>query len=102
MTVTIKEESEMIVPPSLQRQAGFKLGDQVQFRASRGIITIVPKSAEETPLMKAFRACHQDAKKNGTDKMTMKQINAEIAAYRKEQREKAVATKQRPNDGCCT
>ena len=95
MTVTIKEESQMVVPPSLQSQAGFKLGDQVQFKASRGIITIIPKSAEETPFMKALRACHEDAKKNGTDNMTMKQINAEIAAYRKEKREKAAATKQR-------
>ena len=87
MTITIKEKSQILVPPSLQRQAGFKLGDQLQFRASRGIITIVPKSAQETPLMKAFRATHQEAKRHGLDKLTMKQINAEIAAYRKEKRQ---------------
>ena len=87
MTVTIKEKSQILVPPSLQRQAGFKLGDQLQFRASRGIITIVPKSAEETPLMKAFRATHQEAKRQGLDKMTMTQINAEIAAYREDKRQ---------------
>lgn len=87
MTVTIKENSQIVVPPNLQRQAGFKLGDQIEFRASRGIITIVPKSAQETPLMKAFRATHQEAKRHGLDKVTMKQINAEIAAYRKEKRD---------------
>ena len=95
MTVTIKEESQIVVPSSLQRQAGFKLGDQVQFRASRGIITIIPRSVEETPLIKAFRATHQEAKRLGLDKMTMKQINAEIKAYRKEKREKATATNKR-------
>ena len=88
MTVTIKQRSQIVVPPSLQRQAGFKLGDQLQFRASRGIITIVSKSAEETPLMKAFRATHEEAKRHGLDKMTMRQINAEISAYRKEKRQK--------------
>ena len=87
MTVTLKDKVQILVPPSLQRQAGFKLGDQLEFRASRGVITIVPKSAQEAPLMKAFRAAHQEAKRQGLDKMTMKQINAEIAAYRKEKRE---------------
>lgn len=37
--------------------------------------------------MKAFRATHLEAKRHGLDKMTMKQINAEIAAYRKEKRQ---------------
>jgi bifunctional DNA-binding transcriptional regulator/antitoxin component of YhaV-PrlF toxin-antitoxin module len=86
MTVTLKDKFQILVPPSLQRQAGFKLGDQIEFRASRGIITIVPKSAQETPLIKAFRATHQEANRQGLDKMTMKQINAEIAAHRKEKR----------------
>lgn len=87
MTVTIKEKSQILVPRTLQRQAGFKMGDEIELRASRGIITIVPKSAQETPLMKAFRATHLEAKRHGLDKMTMKQINAEIAAYRKEKRQ---------------
>ena len=95
MTVTIKE-TNFVVPPSLRRQAGFKLGDHVEFRASRGVIIILPKPERPSPLIEAFRASHEDAKRNGTDKMTMKQINAEIAAYRKEKREQAVAaTKQR-------
>jgi hypothetical protein len=66
------------------------MGDQIEFRAFRGIITIVPRSAQETPLMKAFRATHQEAKRQGLDKMTMKQINAEISAYRKEKRDHQV------------
>ena len=89
MTVTVKDKSELTIPASLQRQAGFKMGDQIEFRAFRGIITVVPRSAQETPLMKAFRATHQEAKSQGLDKMTMKQINAEIAAYRKEKREQS-------------
>ena len=88
MTVTVKDKSDLIIPPNLQRQAGFKMGDQIEFRVFRGIITVIPKAAQETPLMKAFRATHEEAKRQGLDKMTMKQINAEIAAHRKEKREK--------------
>ncbi len=65
MTVTVKDRSELTIPARLQRQAGFKMGDQIEFRAFRGIITIVPRSAQETPLMKAFRATHQEAKRQG-------------------------------------
>ena len=89
MTVTIKEKSQILVPPSLQRQAGFKLGDQLEFRASRGVIMLVPKPKKDSPFLAALRATQEEAKRQGLDKMTMKQINTEIAAYRKEKREKA-------------
>jgi ubiquitin len=39
-------------------------------------------------LKEAFRAAQEDSVKNGTDKMTMDEIDAEIAAYRREKREK--------------
>ena len=89
MTVTVKDKSQLIIPPSLQRQAGFKLGDQVEFRVRRGLIMIVPKADQSSPFLVALRATQEEAKKQGLDKMTMKQINAEIAAYRKEKRAKS-------------
>lgn len=42
-------------------------------------------------LQEAFRAIQEDSAINGTDKMTMDEIDAEIAAYRKEKREKSAA-----------
>jgi len=36
------------------------------------------------PLRAAVQALREDARRNGTDKMTMDEINAEIAAYRRE------------------
>ena len=86
MTVTIKEKSQILVPSNLQRQAGFKLGDQVEFRARRGLIMIVPKAEQPSPFLVALRATQEEARKQGMGKMTMKQINAEIMAYRKEKR----------------
>jgi bifunctional DNA-binding transcriptional regulator/antitoxin component of YhaV-PrlF toxin-antitoxin module len=41
MTVTLK--TEITVPTSVRRKAGFKLGDQVEFKVSGRAITIVPK-----------------------------------------------------------
>jgi bifunctional DNA-binding transcriptional regulator/antitoxin component of YhaV-PrlF toxin-antitoxin module len=45
MTVTLKAKAPLIVPPSVQRKARLKAGDQVEFRATPGKITIVTKPA---------------------------------------------------------
>ncbi len=43
MTVTLKANTEIIVPRSIRRQAGIKAGDEVEFRVSGRVISIVPK-----------------------------------------------------------
>lgn len=43
MTVIVKEKTGVIVPPSIQRKAGFKPGDRLEFKVSGGVINIVPK-----------------------------------------------------------
>jgi len=46
MTITVKDKTQqLIVPSQLQRQAGFMAGDQLEFKASRGVITIAAKLA---------------------------------------------------------
>ena len=42
MTVTLKEKQPLVVPPSVQRQAGIKPGDRLEFKISAGTITITP------------------------------------------------------------
>jgi bifunctional DNA-binding transcriptional regulator/antitoxin component of YhaV-PrlF toxin-antitoxin module len=42
MTVTVKSKTGLVVPPSVQRQAGIKNGDRLEFRVSSGTITIAP------------------------------------------------------------
>jgi bifunctional DNA-binding transcriptional regulator/antitoxin component of YhaV-PrlF toxin-antitoxin module len=44
MIVTVKNKTPLVVPPSLRRQAGFKGGDELEFRVSAGVITILPKA----------------------------------------------------------
>ena len=40
MTILVKPKTELTVPSSLQRQAGIKTGDRLEFRVSPGTITI--------------------------------------------------------------
>jgi AbrB family looped-hinge helix DNA binding protein len=48
MAVTLKPNTEITVPKSIRRKAGFKPGDRVEFRVAGRSITIVPKlSADE-------------------------------------------------------
>ncbi len=43
MTVVIKPKNQLIVPQSVRRKARIKTGDQLEFKVSGGVITIVPK-----------------------------------------------------------
>jgi bifunctional DNA-binding transcriptional regulator/antitoxin component of YhaV-PrlF toxin-antitoxin module len=44
VTVTARRKTGLVVPPSVQRKAGIKAGDRLEFNASRGLITITAKS----------------------------------------------------------
>jgi hypothetical protein len=43
MTVTLKNKPPVVVPPAALRRAGFKRGQDLQFKASGGVISILPK-----------------------------------------------------------
>lgn len=45
MTVTVKTRARtpLVVPPSIRRRAGHKNGEDLEFRVSGGVITILPK-----------------------------------------------------------
>jgi bifunctional DNA-binding transcriptional regulator/antitoxin component of YhaV-PrlF toxin-antitoxin module len=43
MGVVIAAKSELVVPRSVQRRAGLKRGQSVEFRVSGGVISIVPE-----------------------------------------------------------
>jgi len=44
VTVTVKRAVGLVAPPSVRRQAGIKAGDQLEFQACLGVITIMAKS----------------------------------------------------------
>jgi bifunctional DNA-binding transcriptional regulator/antitoxin component of YhaV-PrlF toxin-antitoxin module len=43
MTVAVKNKPPVVVPESALRRAGFKRGQELEVRASGGVITILPK-----------------------------------------------------------
>jgi hypothetical protein len=53
----------------------------------------LPTEEEPKTLKEAFRLLREDAKAKGTDKLTVEEIDEEIAAYRREQREQEQARK---------
>lgn len=89
MTTVVKKKSPIVVPDSLRRQAGIKVGDRVEFKVSGGIINIIPKlpSADDeyTPAQrKAIDAQLKEASKGpyygpfGTAEDAIKFLNQEI------------------------
>ena len=43
MTIIVKSKNNLTVPPQVQRRAGIRVGDRVEFKVSGGIINIIPK-----------------------------------------------------------
>jgi bifunctional DNA-binding transcriptional regulator/antitoxin component of YhaV-PrlF toxin-antitoxin module len=43
MTISLKNRTPLVVPDRVRREAGFKTGDRVEFKVSRGAVTILPK-----------------------------------------------------------
>jgi bifunctional DNA-binding transcriptional regulator/antitoxin component of YhaV-PrlF toxin-antitoxin module len=43
MTTTLGKKTPLTVPDRVCRRAGFKPGDKVEFTASPGVVTIVPR-----------------------------------------------------------
>ena len=53
MTVTLKNKTPLVVPASVQRQAGLKSGNRLEFKVARRTITI---TAAEPPKDKPTKA----------------------------------------------
>ncbi len=75
MTVTVKRKTPLVVPPAVRRKAGFRSGDQLEFKVSRGMINIIPKlpaaDDEYTPTQRRvidarLAASEEDFKKGRT------------------------------------
>lgn len=56
MTITLKERSQLVVPPSIQRQAGIKSGDRLQFQVSPRTITITASEPTYKPTKSEWAA----------------------------------------------
>jgi AbrB family looped-hinge helix DNA binding protein len=98
--VTVKNKYQVVIPQAIREKLGISRGDVLEAKAERGRITYTPKTViDRIPAGKAdrerfFKKLREDApawlketwaasKRRGTDKLTMREINAEIAAVRR-------------------
>jgi bifunctional DNA-binding transcriptional regulator/antitoxin component of YhaV-PrlF toxin-antitoxin module len=103
--VSVKNKYQVVIPQRLRQQLGINRGDVLEAKIERGKLTYTPKVVfDRLPSGKAqkqqfFRQLRQEApewlkeiwtasKRRGTDKLTMRQIDAEIAAARRERAKK--------------
>lgn len=91
--VTVKDKFQVVIPQGVRKQLGINRGDILEAKVERGKLTYTPKVLidrlrELAPPDPVIAAIREDAKRKGTDKLTMREINAEIAAARRQTRKK--------------
>jgi AbrB family looped-hinge helix DNA binding protein len=91
MTSVVTPKAEIMVPKSVRRKAGIKVGDQVEFIVSGRVINIVPKlpyandtfTAEEMSMIGTARKEMREGKS-----VTLDQLEHDLARKRPSRRRK--------------
>ena len=95
----------MIIPQAIRRKLGISRGDVLEAKVERGRLTYTPKAvvgpipADKAGRARFFKQLRGEApawlkegwaasRHNGTDKLTMRQIDAEVAAVRRQRAKK--------------
>src|SRR6266852_4981059 len=103
--VTVKNKYQVVIPQAIRQKLVISRGDVLEAKVERGRLTYTPKTViDRIPVGKAERArflkqLREQAptwlketwvasKRNGTDKLTMRQINAEVSAVRRRRAKK--------------
>ena len=98
--VTVKNKYQVVIPQAIRQKLGISRGDVLEAKVERGRITYTPKTViDRIPTGKAERERYfkklrddapawlketwADSKRRGTDKLTARAINAEVAAVRR-------------------
>ena len=107
--VTVKNKYQVVIPQTVRKELGINRGDLLEAKVERGKLTYTRKAVVDRRIPtgkvgreRFFKQLRADApewlkqmwaasKRAGLDKMTTREINAEIAAYR---REKSAKPKQ--------
>jgi AbrB family looped-hinge helix DNA binding protein len=98
--VTVKNKYQVVIPQAIREELGIRAGDLLEAKVERGRITYTPKAvidripagkAERERFFKKLREQAPDwlketwaaSKRPGTDRFTMRQIDAEVSAVRR-------------------
>jgi AbrB family looped-hinge helix DNA binding protein len=109
------QDGQIVVPSRLRRLAGLAEGDPLDVTFEQGKVLVVtkagsPRRSSSVPKKtqkqqrdeflsglrncapKALKRIWAESERKGMDKMTLRQINSEIAAHRREERQKEALT----------
>ena|SRR5712691_7138037 len=98
--VTVKNKYQVVIPQAIREKLGISRGDVLEAKVERGRLTYTPKAViDRIPTGKAererfFKKLREEApawlketwaasKRRGTDKVTIREINAEVRAARR-------------------
>jgi len=104
--VTVKNKYQVVIPQAIREKLGIARGDVLEAKVERGRLTYTPKAIiDRIPAGKAererfFKRLREQApawlketwaasERNGTDRLTMRQIDAEVSAVRRRRAKKA-------------
>jgi bifunctional DNA-binding transcriptional regulator/antitoxin component of YhaV-PrlF toxin-antitoxin module len=99
MTILVKPKTELVVPSSLQRQAGIKTGDRLEFRASPGTITITASQSTYRPTKGELSAIRKgEAAIASGDYVTLTELSHDLDRHRRKAGAKTARkiSRQRP------
>lgn len=82
------------MPAGLREEAGIEVGDIVDAEWDKGKITLTPKLVVDR-IPQALKDVRAEAKRKGLNKITMDEIDAEVAAGRIDRRGKKSPTNRR-------
>lgn len=103
--VTVKNKYQVVIPQAIREKLGISRGDVLEAKVERGRITYTPKTIiDRIPATKAARErflkqlraeapawlkeTWAASKRRGTDKLTMRDINAELSGVRRSRSKK--------------
>jgi bifunctional DNA-binding transcriptional regulator/antitoxin component of YhaV-PrlF toxin-antitoxin module len=97
VTITVKDNAGLIVPLSVQRRAGIRSGDRLEFKVSRGVITIVPSlpnsGGEYTPKQRRVIDSQLDQAEKGHFRGPFSTADEMIADMKRQLRSRAALGK---------
>lgn len=92
--IKVKDKYQLTLPAELREESGIEVGDIVDAKWEKGKITLTPKSIVDR-IPQALKDVRAEAKRKGLNKITMDEIDAEVAAVRVDQRDKKSPTNRR-------
>jgi len=101
MTVAVKNNNKtpLVVPASVRRTAGFKSGQEIEFKASGGVITILPKlpkaDDDYTPAQRRLIDAQLDAAEKGPWNGPFKSAEETIAFMKGELKRRSATKKSK-------